>query len=227
MKLCTVERCSNLHRARGLCTTHYNQQRPSPGLRSVETFVCDGCGSQCVKRRDSRRPRRYCSMKCRTDTQYREVRLARPANALVHVGSASLRQATPNVTPGSPAKKPRVFVSGPCSWCGEDFTIIDQRTARYCSGACRRRASKANSGRFTVSDEFRSAIYERDAWVCQLCFEPVDRGLLSSHAWAATLDHIICQSWNETPDHSAANLRLAHRWCNSKRGNEGFGRTLA
>jgi hypothetical protein len=227
MRLCTVENCSNLHRARGFCTTHYNQQRPSPGLRMVETVVCAGCGSRCEKRRDPRRPRRYCSLACRTDTQYREIRSKRPGNALVYVGAAFPRPDLLDAALALPEKKPRVFVSGPCSWCGEDFTIIDQRTARYCSKRCSGKASRSRSGRFTVSDEFRLTIYERDDWVCQLCFEPVERGLPSSHAWSATLDHIVCQSWTEAPDHSAANLRLAHRWCNSKRGNEGFHRVLS
>lgn len=68
----------------------------------------------------------------------------------------------------------------------------------------------------------RAAIYERDRWTCQLCFEPVDPDLGPSDAWAATLDHIVCQSWGEEPDHSPANLRLAHRWCNSVRGDETY-----
>lgn len=65
----------------------------------------------------------------------------------------------------------------------------------------------------------RLAIYERDGWVCQLCYEPVDSSLNPSHRMAATLDHIECQSWVLVPDHSPANLRLAHRSCNSTRGN--------
>jgi hypothetical protein len=37
--------------------------------------------------------------------------------------------------------------------------------------------------------------------------------------WAPSLDHIEPQSWALIPDHSPANLRLAHRWCNSVRGD--------
>lgn len=65
----------------------------------------------------------------------------------------------------------------------------------------------------------RYAIYERDGWVCQICFEPVDPDLPGKHRMAATLDHIEPRSLVLIPDHSAANLRLAHRVCNSRRGN--------
>lgn len=83
-------------------------------------------------------------------------------------------------------------------------------------------AAKARHGRFRIPLPERLAIYERDGWVCQLCFEPVDPDLPPSNTWSATLDHIVCQSWSEEPDHSPENLRLAHRWCNSVRGDERF-----
>ena len=51
----------------------------------------------------------------------------------------------------------------------------------------------------------RQAVYERDDWVCQLCFDPVDRSLDPHHRFAATLDHIECQSWVLIPDHSPGN----------------------
>lgn len=64
----------------------------------------------------------------------------------------------------------------------------------------------------------RRKIYERDDWVCQICFDSVDPSLPSSHRMAATLDHIKPQSLELFPDHSPGNLRLAHRSCNSRRG---------
>ncbi|MFC7330808.1 MULTISPECIES: HNH endonuclease [Nocardiopsidaceae] len=68
----------------------------------------------------------------------------------------------------------------------------------------------------------RLAIYERDGWICQLCSEPVDPDLPYLDNWAASLDHIVCQAWTDEPDHSPENLRLAHRWCNSVRGDETY-----
>jgi len=73
-----------------------------------------------------------------------------------------------------------------------------------------------------VPPKVRRAIYERDGWMCQLCDDPVDPDLGQSDLWGPTLDHIVCQSWGEEPDHSPGNLRLAHRWCNSVRGDERF-----
>lgn len=78
---------------------------------------------------------------------------------------------------------------------------------------------------FYVSDARRRGIYERDGWICQLCFDPVDASLSGRDLWGATLDHVRCRSWSETPDHSSQNLRLAHRWCNSLRSNEHGGWT--
>lgn len=118
--------------------------------------------------------------------------------------------------------KPRLWVSGPCAWCGETFTIRDQSTARFCSTSCSRKHDRAARGRFLIRRSDRLAIYERDEWTCQLCMEPVDPDLPTSDIWAATLDHIRCQAWGDKPDHSPENLRLAHRWCNSVRGDETY-----
>jgi 5-methylcytosine-specific restriction endonuclease McrA len=68
-----------------------------------------------------------------------------------------------------------------------------------------------------VPRALRFEVYERDNWICQLCGEPVDRDLDPNHRMAATLDHVECQTWALIPDHSLANLRLAHRACNSRR----------
>lgn len=70
-----------------------------------------------------------------------------------------------------------------------------------------------------ISRADRMTIYERDCWVCQLCGEPVDRTLSGRHRMGPTLDHVAPRSLTLWPDHSAANLRLAHRACNSARGN--------
>lgn len=116
----------------------------------------------------------------------------------------------------------RIFVEGPCAWCGDRFCIVDQLQARYCSKRCARSAGEVARGRFRIPVRDRLLIYERDRWICQLCGDPVDKELPSSDLWAATLDHVVPQSWQLIPDHSEANLRLAHRWCNSVRGNESY-----
>jgi len=74
--------------------------------------------------------------------------------------------------------------------------------------------------RWWIDPVSRMKIYRRDKWICQLCFEPVDPKLNhQSDPMGATLDHIVPVSLSATPDHSPENLRLAHRSCNSARGN--------
>ena len=64
----------------------------------------------------------------------------------------------------------------------------------------------------------RLAVYERDQGVCQLCHGQVDMQAPPGSLMAPTVDHIVPQSWTLVPDHSEANLRLAHMICNAKRG---------
>lgn len=69
-----------------------------------------------------------------------------------------------------------------------------------------------------ISPADRLAIYERDGWVCQICWGPIDRSVTNGRL-GATLDHIIPRSHTLIPDNSPANLRTAHMSCNAKRGN--------
>lgn len=110
-----------------------------------------------------------------------------------------------------------VWTAGECAQCLTYF-IRHGQSSRFCSTACRKKARRT----WKVATRDRLAIYERDGWTCQLCFEPVDADLMSTDPlddWAPSLDHIEPQSWALIPDHSPANLRLAHRWCNSVRGD--------
>lgn len=115
----------------------------------------------------------------------------------------------------------RVWHQGCCSWCGSQYTDI--YPSDYCSQRCKANASwhrkSKRRGEFTISRANRLAIYERDGWTCQLCGITVDATLKMPSHYAATLDHIIPQSHQLVPDHSASNLRLAHMICNAIRGD--------
>lgn len=105
------------------------------------------------------------------------------------------------------------FFQGTCRQCGEQF-IRKTSPSPFCSKRC-----SSRDRRGWISDRDREAIYERDDFTCQLCFELVDRDADYLDDWAPSLDHIEPQSAALIPDHSPENLRTAHRWCNSVRGD--------
>lgn len=59
----------------------------------------------------------------------------------------------------------------------------------------------------------------RDGWRCGICRRRVDPSLPYQHRMAGTRDHLVPVA--DGGDDSPANLRLAHRSCNSRRGTRG------
>lgn len=57
-------------------------------------------------------------------------------------------------------------------------------------------------------------IASRDGWICGICHEPVERDRRCPDPHSATLDHITPLSRNG--EHTAENVRLAHRVCNER-----------
>lgn len=98
-----------------------------------------------------------------------------------------------------------------CGGCGEPMgksLFIDGATPMHKS--CR--------GRFYVSADLRRAVYERDQWSCHLCGEDTNPDAGPSSDWFPSLDHVTPRSMGG--DESMENLRTAHRWCNSVRGDK-------
>lgn len=205
--------------ARGMCNNHYTQWHRATNAKSA---VCERCGSEFKADRASRR---FCSPVCSRRSNGEQARpvweaLRRSRLPVLFVGARMVC----DVPLSHPSRSQRfrsgrVFVSGACARCGEQFTIVDQLAARFCSARCAQRTERARTERFRIASRVRLAIYERDDWTCQLCLEPIDSTLNPLDSWAASLDHIECQSWVLFPDHSPQNLRACHRMCNSLRGN--------
>lgn len=89
----------------------------------------------------------------------------------------------------------------------------------------RRRAAGNQIKRFGssgpwIAPSVRLAVFERDAWTCQLCGEAVQPDANPQSDWYPSLDHIVPKSRGGA--HSPENLRTAHRWCNSIRGAGDF-----
>jgi len=223
MKTCTVDGCDKQHRARGLCATHYNQEH-QPNRHAKVIVQCAACGAnieKCGSNGTKRRP--ICSERCRYKVTYGRW----PGEDKQLIGpTPPTCQIAPPPAPSNAALR---FVGGTCLWCSTTF-VHDLRKSgvmsKHCTERCARKAANARydqrKGRFAISRRLRLGIYERDQWTCQLCTMPVESTLPPEHPWAATLDHIECQSWVLVPDHSSANLRLAHRMCNSIRNNEAY-----
>lgn len=109
----------------------------------------------------------------------------------------------------------------PCEYCGGPNRR--RHGAKYCSTRCGQRAAWSPRAAVAWRARARGAeiieavdpavIAERDGGACYLCGEPVSRG--QSGRWDATLDHVTPIS--KGGEHSYANVRLAHRSCNSRK----------
>lgn len=129
----------------------------------------------------------------------------------------------------SPTQKYRPAKNMKCDWCGAPVRSWAGRASDGLILCTPHRKAKRDSEaeRDWIGRTERLAIYERDGWVCQLCTGPVDREAPATSDWAPSLDHIEPRSFALIPDHSARNLRTAHRWCNSARGTGDFTPELA
>jgi 5-methylcytosine-specific restriction endonuclease McrA len=69
----------------------------------------------------------------------------------------------------------------------------------------------------------KTAIFERDGWICGICGDPVDKKLKWPDLYCATLDHIIALSLGPLAQgcgHVEENVQLAHFLCNLAKRNE-------
>lgn len=218
-KFCVADGCGSPATVKNLCLTHYSYRyRQQSGYvrknypKPVKRFVCTFCA---VEFETQESVASYCSREC-----HRHDRLACSPSREVELQRSSARRLRAWVGLTLPSHN-RPFVVGPCAHCGETF--VSRTDSKYCSKTCASRAAWKRRydlrGEFYVSPRERLAIYDRDGWDCQLCFEPVPPGVDVNDDLAATLDHIVPQSLQLIPDHSPQNLRLAHRACNVRRSN--------
>ncbi|WP_353963754.1 HNH endonuclease signature motif containing protein [Streptomyces sp. NBC_00237] len=89
--------------------------------------------------------------------------------------------------------------------------------ASYCSHRCSSRAQedrrRARIAGAAVGSVSRWRVYERDAWTCHICGDPVDRDAVVPDLAAPVLDHVMPLA--RGGPHSEGNLKTAHFYCNS------------
>lgn len=208
---CIEEGCDRKVLARKMCSTHYSYwHRASKGRADkAHEKDCTHCGTPF---KTTTRKTQYCSLSC---AQRARAGYSTSTVVALYAKARTFHGHVLQPRKGTP------LVMGQCAYCPKSF--VGYGGSVYCSTDCSNRASWKRlydkRGEFKVTDKVRSAIYERDSYTCQLCSESVDASLHYTDVMSATLDHIIPQSLMAAPDHTPGNLRMAHRICNSVRGN--------
>lgn len=215
------------------CTTEINQARyraAHPDYTPPQTIACYWCGLRFRKKRDRIK---YCSMDC----QYAARRKA-PASRVHYftcLHCAKLQTAR---------RAGRKYCNKECNWrhlypstlvkprparcrdCGKTYNQEHGNNLRCapCAAArsdairgavkARRRSRERSNGPWEAID--RRSIYERDNWRCYLCGQRVSTTAPTSDPLAPTLDHVTPLALGGT--HTADNLRLACRACNTAKG---------
>lgn len=196
----------------------------------VETRTCEWCGKTWQTRQDT--PSRVCSHAC---AQHKEGSACHAEwVACDACGRRYLKRNTRALTGCSPTcrtglitgewPKSRLLIRE-CPVCGTLFrqSNYNKGITSACSHKCRAvllfGAQEDRAPRhWAISGKRRLRIYERDNWTCLICGEPVDRDAnVMYDDWAPSLDHITPRS--KGGHDSDANLRCAHRWCNSVIGD--------
>ena len=215
---CTVPDCGKPHRAKGYCSTHYNQLCLKAERHVKVSVACSRCGTACIKDRgrEKRYGSLYCSLECRDD-QKQMHKLP-----VLFVGTIRIQQPERAVAVQLPA---RLWTAGRCLRCKDPF-VDRQPTARFCSVRCgriySRKLHKKTSG---VTTAVRQHVFARDGWRCQICMRLIKRTAVMPHPLSPSIDHIIPQS--QGGSHDAVNLRAAHFLCNALRGDRGGPAQLA
>lgn len=189
---------SKVGRPRRFCEACRPPSRAPKPVPPVQLRSCEQCGVSAK--------RKFCSLRCRDLA--RRVPCSGCAQP-IYLGTGSL--------PPGEAKCRQCRLSG----CGTAGSYRRGCRCPQCRRANVERTSAYWEGRSRrwIPEAERLAIYERDAWVCQLCDEPVDPQAHFLSGEAPSLDHIEPVSLALIPNHDPSNLRTAHRSCNSSRGN--------
>ncbi len=172
---CTQPGCGKAHRARGLCSTHYNQAHQPDRHRKIE-MPCDYCAEPTLKAPGTKFTARFCSFICRD-----LYRLEREGDLMAAAHAAPRGVSLPR-TCRLPADHPAQWFGrtslvsfGPCAWCGETLCHGQSDKKAYCSRPCkmaakrvRRRGREAQDHGFWTWSDFMH-IAARFGYCCAYC----------------------------------------------------------
>ena len=247
-RFCAASGCVSAAATKGLCRFHYQRQWWTGATELQGPSECAFCGEVLV-RRGSRGPLpTYCSARCRSAAGYlraktsgRVRRKPTPPRVweCVQCGAPfeGRKRKYCSKQCGRVAErqnpKRRCEVSG-CDrpyrargMCGPHYNewhheVKGRKPSVWSDArrdaAQRRRALKRNVT--TGGRVLRSEIARRDEYRCHLCGEKVDMKVAWPDPMSPSLDHVVPLSLGGT--HGPANVKLAHLWCNTKKGARGI-----
>lgn len=130
-ELCTKDGCNKKWKARGLCSTHYNQTLPNRHRKI--TLTCECCQGPAIKEaRQHRYETVYCSELCRDYHRWGPTTSLLPRTHWARMIGMTCAW-------NAPAKKePESII---CQWCGGSSDTLSP-TKTYCDDRCARKAAK-------------------------------------------------------------------------------------
>lgn len=187
-------------------------------LAAVPMRSCATCDEPFQPRGPHGKSFTYC-VRCVVEHRSDKVRLCATCGKLVGKGQSKFCSLTCRV--GEQHK----LVT--CMVCGAAFTRNATRTSMCCSPRCtlearreryrrknRARRTKRAPGAYTLAE-----VAERDRHRCHLCGKKVNMSLSGMHPRGPTIDHLVPLSADG--DDVLANVALAHRACNIRKGANG------
>lgn len=199
--------------------------------------TCQKCGTKFTQNYTRGRPRLYCSAKCRQGVQLANRRKAqeRPecttcsqpfiaAKSDQKFCSQRCREIA-NVRKARIKRNDGFDSTRACADCGERFKIDRPRSMRKYCDECRRRRkqdtdARKNQRRRAAGDPISlSEVVAARGQHCHICQRKIDLNRSGRDLMGPTIDHILPVSMGGTND--LANLNIAHRVCNMRRGNRG------
>lgn len=208
---------------------------------------CVVCGAP-IEQKQFGRPRSKCSKRCRDliyfDKQKRDRRSANPElytiRGCINCGdsfyAAGIRQKfcshkcrvtfAADLKRRSGIDRSAVFFS----YCPDCHILMVLRAhgginSKPCKDCRRRRNSLINARKIHVrraAGQLTLSVFDladRDGSFCNICKKKINMDLPGSHKWGPTIDHLLPVSMGGSNE--PGNLALAHRQCNTVRGNRG------